>query len=158
MDDLLTTARSSEKAVQLLREVYALLASGGFLMAKWTSNRLEVLETIRASFLAPQLHEIDLHEEDLPSQKALGLVWDTNADQLRIKVVIPGHPWTRRGLLSVLASVYDPLGVVGPFMLLAKLLLQRLGWDSIIPNEERLLWERWLDALPRLNGLSILHC
>ena len=74
VDDLLTSVRSSEKAVQLLREVDALLASGGFQMAKWASNRPEVLETIPASFLAPQLHEIDLHEENLPSQKALGLV------------------------------------------------------------------------------------
>ena len=91
-------------------------------------------------------------------------VWfGTRTPRTCIKVVIPGHPWTRRGLLSVLASVYDPLGVVGPSTLPSKLLLQRLpkksfGWDSVIPDEGRLSWKKKLDAQPHLNGWSILRC
>ena len=70
------------------------------------------------------------------------------------------HPRTRRGLLSVLASVYDPFGIVGPYTLPAKLILQQLakaelGWDVDIPDEAKSTWNAWLNALPNLDGLSI---
>ena len=46
-------------------------------------------------------------------------------------------PSTRRGILSIVSSVYDPLGFVAPFIWTAKMILQRLcrkniGWDDEI--------------------------
>ena len=47
---------------------------------------------------------------------------------------------TRRGLLSIISSVYDPLGLVAPFLLQGRLLNQdlrraNLGWDEVIPEK-----------------------
>ena len=46
----------------------------------------------------------------------------------------------RRGILSIVSLVYDPLGFVAPCILSAKLILQdlchqRLDWDDKIPDE-----------------------
>ena len=67
------------------------------------------------------------------------------------------HPCTRRGLLSLIMSIFDPLGIISPFLLPLKLLLQRLtksglGWDAKIPEAEKLTWEKFLRALPKLAG------
>ena len=160
VDDLLISVPDSKAAVCLLTELNDLLASGGFQLAKYVSNRREVLEAVPPDLLAPQLHQVDLHEDDLPSHKALGLVWNPDDDLLCIKVTGSSHPFTRRVLLSLMASIYDPLGMVGLYMLPAKLILQRLtiqglDWDSEISESDRLEWERWLNALPCLDQISM---
>ena len=98
----------SDKAVHLLSELTNLLASGGFQLAKQSSNCREVLETVPVDLLASQRSEIELYGDNLPSHKTLGLVWDPNKDRLCIKVEFGGHPFTRRGLLLILASICDP--------------------------------------------------
>ena len=158
-DDLLTSFQNSEQAVQLQREVGG-LKSVGFQMTKYASNCAEVLDAIPNEFLAPQLNKIDFHDEELSSYKTLDLAWDSNSDTLHIKVAVGSHPLTRRGLLSVVASIFDLLGVMDPFMLPAKLLLrvlakQGLDWDIVIPNVKRLAWQKWPRAQPCLNGLVI---
>ena len=72
-------------------------------------------------------------------------------------------PFTRRGLLSMTASVYDPLGFVAPVILEEKLLLQDLckqkaNLDSVISEEERVRCSRWLEELPYLSELKIPRC
>ena len=160
VDDLLISVEDSTQAVQLVDELSDLLASGGFQLTKYASNSREVLEAIPTELLSPQLHEVNLYEEEIPMHKTLGQAWDPDNDQLRIKVAVGSHPLTRRRLLSVLPSVYDPLEMVGPYMLPAKLLLQKLAkqeldWDTVISDADRLTLEKWLRALPCLNGLSV---
>ena len=58
----------------------------------------------------------------------------------------------RRGILSIMSSLFDPLGFIAPFIMKAKLLLQelcrkRLGWDSAINEQERVQWLHWLEDL-----------
>ena len=149
VDDLLTSVGTSNEAVQLISELDSVLSSGGFTLSKYASNRPEVLETLPSERLAPQLQDIDFHAIDLPTHKTLGLIWHASSDQFRVKVAVAKHSTTRRGLLSVLASVYDPLGIVGPFTLPAKILLQRLArakldWDVEIPREAKSTWDHRL--------------
>ena len=160
VDDLLMSVRTSEQATQLVTELDSVLGSGGFTLAKYASNRPEVLETLPADRLALPFQDVYLHGGDLPTHKTLGLIWDASTDQFRVKIAIADHPLTRRGLLSVLASVYDPLGIAGPYTLPAKILIQRLtkqdlGWDVEISDDAKSDWKRWLNDLPLLDGLAI---
>ena len=160
VDDLLVSLQTCNQAVQLMKELDILLGSGGFKLTKYVSNCPEVLATLPTDQLTPQLQDVDLHNEEFPSHKTLGLIWHPSTDQFCVKVAIADHPLTRRGLLSVVASVYDPLGIVGPYTLPAKLLLQQLakqdhGWDVEIPEDAKIAWNVWLNALPKLDGLSI---
>jgi hypothetical protein len=73
------------------------------------------------------------------------------------------RPITRRGILSVVSSVYDPLGLASPFILPAKILLQdlcrkSLDWNDEIPSGYKLIWQKWLDNLPKLAEFSIPRC
>ena len=62
---------------------------------------------------------------------------------------------TRRGILSTVAPVYDPLGFLAPFVLTGKQLLQEMckqgaGWDDPLTEELQSRWERWTEDLPGL--------
>ncbi|XP_064639531.1 uncharacterized protein LOC135495055 [Lineus longissimus] len=72
-------------------------------------------------------------------------------------------PLTRRGLLSVISSVYDPLGLVSPFVLKGKKILKNLCetgavWDAPTPDDIRREWERWIADLKDLADVSIPRC
>ena len=73
------------------------------------------------------------------------------------------QPPTRRGILSTVASVYDPLGFVAPFVLNGKRVLQEMcrqgtGWDDQLTDALRRRWERWRADLLHLQGSSIPRC
>ena len=79
-------------------------------------------------------------------QNMLGMTWNTDSDTLHFKFSkkFPENlqDWkpTKRSFMSALASIYDPLGLVGPLVVGSKVFLQNLwaqglGWDEIIPVE-----------------------
>jgi len=72
-------------------------------------------------------------------------------------------PLTRRGILSTVNPVYDPLGFATPFLLRGKKILQLLckaniGWDDVIPDELRMQWEMWRSELPLLEIVEVPRC
>ena len=72
-------------------------------------------------------------------------------------------PITRRGIVSIVSAVYDPLGFVAPFILQAKRLLQdlcrkSLGWDDLVSNEELARWQNRLSDLTKLESLRVERC
>ena len=66
------------------------------------------------------MKELDLESDMLPTERALGMSWLVETDALSFKVIIKEKPCTRRGILSVVSSVYDPLGMAAPFVLPAR--------------------------------------
>ena len=63
----------------------------------------------------------------LPIEQALGVTWDVESDTFGFKISVKDRPATRRGILSVVSSIYDPLGFAAPFTLPAKASLQDLS-------------------------------
>ena len=67
---------------------------------------------------------------------------------------------TKRALLSLVASVFDPVGWLSPFVLRGKLLVQRiwakeLRWDDDVPDEVRLLLSTWCEEAQALQRTSL---
>ena len=72
-------------------------------------------------------------------------------------------PLSRRGILSTVSSMFDPLGLVSPFILVEKQILQELcgdgvGWDDEVPDKLRPKWEEWRTELPALERLRVARC
>ncbi|XP_042243338.1 uncharacterized protein LOC121880250 [Homarus americanus] len=106
------------------RQLGHLLSLGGFKLTKWISNDKEVLNTIPFESRHAGLKEVNLGCEDLPTERALGVMWDLKGDQFAAKVQFPTRSATKWGLLPVVSSVYDPLGFICPFTIKAKLIFQ----------------------------------
>ena len=163
IDDCLKSVESSERAVYLAVQLSNLLAKGGFRLTKWLCNRPEVLESIPKDERAPSVLDLDLDKDKLPLQRALGLKWDMESDKFTFAVVLKDKPSTRRGILSLTSSIYDPLGFLVPIILPAKKLLQdlckqKLGWDDPVSKVESQRWEIWKEKLPSLAGMGVNRC
>ena len=73
------------------------------------------------------------------------------------------QPLTQRGILSTISSVYDPLVIAAPFLLVGKQILQglcrtKLSWDEEVSEEFRIRWENWKSQLPALEHFSMERC
>ena len=160
VDDCLKAVRSAEQATHLYEELTEMCLKGGFHLNKWISNDRTVLAAIPEEDRAKDVRTLDLSKEKLPMERALGAQWDVEKDVFTFSMTTKVHQTTRRGILSIVCSIYDPLGFLAPVVLVAKQILQslcklKLSWDEKIPPDIAQTWERWLSSLQLLNTFSI---
>ena len=161
VDDCLKSTTHEITAIKLANDLRKMLSNRGFRLTKWLSNSRTVLYSVPESERSPNVSSFEF--DDLPCERALGIRWNVEADCIEFKVKIKEKPETRRGILSVVSSRFDPLGLVTPVTLKAKLILQNLcrikaSWDKEIPAKERKEWRQWLQELPYLNAIKISRC
>ncbi|XP_077986269.1 uncharacterized protein LOC144440764 [Glandiceps talaboti] len=154
VDDMLKSMSTNEQGVSLSRDLTKICKQGGFRLTKWISNHQPVLESIPEEERAKEMKNLDLDQDNLPMERALGMCWDVETDKFGFLIQIKDKPVTRQGILSVVSSVYDPLGIVAPAVLPPKMILQdlckqKLGWDEQIPAKQQKKWEKWLEDLPK---------
>ncbi|XP_025763461.1 uncharacterized protein LOC112847046 isoform X2 [Oreochromis niloticus] len=163
VDDCLKAVSSEEEAIQLYHTLRAVCQRGGFRLTKWISNSRAVLSAIPEEERASEVKDLDLDQDKLPIERALGVQWCIQSDSFRFKIVMPDRAPTRRNLLSIVSSVYDPLGILSPVTLQAKKILQELcrrkvGWDVIIPADLAHRWLKWKTQLHQLENISVPRC
>ncbi|KAK3737845.1 hypothetical protein QZH41_004783 [Actinostola sp. cb2023] len=163
VDDGLKSVKTADAAKSLIKNCQAICAKGGLRLHKFTSNSKEVIQAIAQEDRAKGLQDLDLRCDPLPIERTLGVMWCVETDSFQFRIVIQDHPLTRRGVLSTVSSVYDPLGFVSPLILVGKQILQSLcresvDWDDPIPDELLPRWERWRRELHVLEQLRIQRC
>jgi hypothetical protein len=152
------------KAIELVKDLCNLLGKGGFRLTKFTSNIKAVLESIPPQDRAKNVRMLDLTTcASLPTERALGCRWDTELDTLGVKIRQRDPVFTKRGLLKITSSIYDPFGFVGPFVLEAKKIFQdecraNKGWDDDLSTKNVQRWKKWLADLPRLEKFQVPRC
>ena len=122
VDNLLKSLDNEKEAIKLIKNVKAICASGDFKLTKFLSNSKQVLQSIDEADRRQGVKDKDLMG-DLPAERALGVLWDTETDKFGFRVTLKQKSWTRRGLLSVISSVYDLLGFATPLLLHGKVLI-----------------------------------
>ena len=77
-----------------------------------------------------QVKDLELDYDILPIERALGVEWCINSDSFQFKLDFKRQPLTRRRIISMVTSIYDPVDFVVPFILKTKLILQRflMNW------------------------------
>lgn len=163
VDDGVTSTASIKEAIQLATEAQTLCATGGLRLHKFVSNEKAVLESIPQSEHASPKQDCDLVFNDSNLERALGIRWHIDSDTLRFRLLTSEQPATRRGILSTVASLYDPLGLVSPFVLTGKRVLQEtckqgMGWDEPLPSELKPVWDGLKNDLVNLGKISIPRC
>ena len=161
VDDVFKSVPRTQQAVRLTSDLTKLLKEGGFRLTKFASNSREVLQSIPPDLRANPL--LDLNLDQLPLERALGVYWDAQSDTFKFQAVQAGKPSTKHGVLSVVSSVFDPLGFLSPFVFSAKILLQdlwrdKIPWDQEITEPYLSQWQRWMEELPHVITINIPRC
>lgn len=163
VDDCLTSVHTEEEALHMVKDLTAVCSKGGFQLSKWMSNSRKVLASIPEEHLSKSTKDLNLDKDNLPVERALGLHWCVESDAFMFKIAVSERPYTRRGILSVVSSIYDPLGFLSPLILPSKLLLQELckrniGWDDEMPQILACQWSKWLQDLKRVVMVKVDRC
>jgi len=163
VDDCLKSVSTEDEAILLIEEHTAVCQRGGFPLSKWITNSRKVLSSIPEADRAKEVKELNLDRDRLPTERALGVQWCVEDDNFTFNVVIKPQPHTRRGILSMVSSIYDPIGFLAPFTLPAKLLLQELcrinyGWDEEIPKMYSEQWIKWKLNLQKITEFKVKRC
>lgn len=142
----------------MVEESRALCRTGNLHLHKFVSNK-DVIAAIPPEERA-QTKDLDIALGELNIERARGGQWCIEADEFQFRIIVKQNPLTRRGVQPMVASVYNPLGFVAPFILVGKQILQalcrdKIGWDEDLLQHILPQWESWLRDLPRLAALKI---
>lgn len=125
VDDLLSGSNDLNEAKKLTIDLTNMLERGGFTLHKWCSNAIEIISHV----------PIELREKINSSQyssnesiKTLGLLWQPVEDQFSFTVNVEQDlkPITKRFVVSAIAKLFDPLGLLSPIMIAFKTFVQQL--------------------------------
>ena len=162
VDDFLGSYEKEDTARKVRVELTELLKKGGFELVKWNSNRPKVLESGEERDEDKEIKETDPQTETI--EKVLGVKYSFGKDKFFFeakKEKLNVEVKTKRGMLKALASMYDPLGIVSPYILEGKLLLsgvmkdKKLGWDNLIGKDTKKNFEKFLKGVEALSQYTI---
>jgi len=157
MDDVLSGADTIEGTIKLQRQLFLLLKRGQFHLRKWRSNDPRILKHLAAQCKTDEALVIDKDD----ALKTLGLLWNAKSDSLQYRVELGEMRLaTKRIVLSRIAQVFDPLGLLAPVLINGRIIMQRLWtseleWDQHIPPELSIAWKEHYQSLTDINALQI---
>ncbi|XP_073432940.1 uncharacterized protein [Dendrobates tinctorius] len=163
VDDGLKSLPTSEEAIDLLSRTQEMLSTSNLRLHKIISNSQEVMSTFPSEDHAMNLKDLNLVSDVPPTQRSHGLRWDIKQDTFTIQVSPCDKPFTKRGVLSVINSIYDPLGFVASITIQGKILLRQLtaentDWDAPLLTQKQQRWETWKKSLKFLEQLQVPRC
>lgn len=172
VDDYVASFSSAEDASRITADVVEVHRRGGFELRGFVSNSRRTLELLGANTGSGDDDAISMQLEPNDDEKVLGMCWNTSADafQFQTKFVrVPPEVMdgsrtpTKREILSVSMSLFDPYGLIADFALESKLILQdlwRIGldWDEPVSNDLAERWENWRKEVERTKLLQVPRC
>lgn len=158
VDDYLGGADTVEDTIKLMRDIDTLLKRGGFVLRKWKTSNKRVIK----DFGAIDGIEVDIKLQDDDQSSVLGLKWNVTLDAFCFIVNAEkfNRHTTKRIMLSEVARLFDPIGLLSPVTIVGKIIIQRLwqlqcAWDEQVPTHLQQQWSQLQAQLVRLNELKI---
>ncbi|GFV71908.1 DUF5641 domain-containing protein [Trichonephila clavipes] len=164
VDDWITGQDTREEALFMSRHAKNIMKEAGMEMRKWISNDTVLM----AQWVA---EGFDTYPMDASIRlgtnktKVLGMAWQTLDDCLTLDTkglleFVSINENTKRFMLQTIGKIFDPLGLLSPFTIRIKCLIQELWikkitWDEILPPKLKEKWLIWCKELPLLDNLRI---
>ncbi|XP_065188299.1 uncharacterized protein LOC135819075 [Sycon ciliatum] len=162
MDDSMDSVEDEDQAVELYHQLSKLWKLAGMHARKWVSNSSKLLAVIPAEDRAKQ---VDLSSGTLPTTKTLGVLWRADDDAFTFKCKPPPSAAcvTKRQFLRNMATLFDPLGFVTPFIMSARVLFQDVwiagtDWDEHLAEDVQLRAQQWYSGLAALEAVEVPQC
>lgn len=169
VDDLLDSFDSEDEALEISRQIHFIHEEGGFLIRNWISNSRQVANEMNRR-ATNELIDLNMNvSEETSTEKVLGMFWSTITDQFLFKLNVKSVDAaiinklrlpTKREMLKIMMSQFDPLGILSPIIIHAKIIMQYVWksgveWDEKIPGHLQEKWFSWLDSLERIQMVRV---
>jgi len=162
MDDSMDSVDNDKQAIELYEELKGLWGKAGMVAHKWMSNSKNVMEHIP---VVDRALKVDLTKDELPKIKTLGVLWEAENDNFKFEIneVDTDKQMTKREYLRKIATMFDPLGLLAPYILRAKLIMQDIwlsgiDWDQRIESETMTKVAHWFEELPEVEQIRVPRC
>ncbi|XP_050061681.1 uncharacterized protein LOC126551703 [Aphis gossypii] len=159
VDDILTGANTEKNVLEYQSQLINLCSLAKFELRKWANNNSTILQAVptECQAMSPAILYNDTDDFGL---KILGLKWDPRADVFSFNTKPSSTIPKKRSVLSDIARVFDPLGLLSPITFWTKHVMQQLWttgitWDDNIPTDIAALWTRYQSELKSIVSISI---
>lgn len=170
VDDLLDSVDTPQEAIKLIADVSYIHCQAGFNIRNWISNDKLVMNSLPKAN-SKGVKCLNLKEEK-QIEKVLGVFWEHHEDVITFKIsmwlresdIFAGIKTpTKREMLRLVMSIYDPLGLIGHVIMYVKVLMKEvwrsnIDWDDQIPPELTTKWTQWVTILPDIQNIKIPRC
>ncbi|XP_075150621.1 uncharacterized protein LOC142224719 [Haematobia irritans] len=170
VDDFVASFQTEDEAIKISQQVVKIHSMAGFELRGFISNS-QNLEEIMNGQSSPSMEEVNMEKQILTS-KILGMYWNKSRDVFEFKtkfhslpqeVLVGERPPTKRELLKITMSVFDPYGLIADFLLYSKTLVQetwkfKIDWDDPIPNHIYNKWDMWWKEFKNIECFHIKRC
>ncbi|XP_065082921.1 uncharacterized protein LOC135705239 [Ochlerotatus camptorhynchus] len=150
VDDYLDSTFTVGEAIQWASEVAFIHSKAGFTLRKWVSNSPEFLQHFGEQADDQMIHILCNKTNGM--ERILGMSWNTDRK-------LP----SKRTLLSIVMSFFDPLGLWALYTVFGKMIIQDLWrngcqWDETIDDKLVKKWFNWTALLPQVQAMEIPRC
>ena len=134
---------------------------GGFNLKKFHSIKKEVIDCLPAQNVNQPTVKFNKNGGNI--QWTLGIHWNISGDNFFFLCKIIDSTLTKQGVLSAVSTIFDPIGLLAPFILKVKQLIQsmwrlKIGWDDKLPPLQAECWGKWLKSLFNINQVHVPRC
>ena len=111
VDEGLTSTPSVSEAITLIKDTQEVLSTANIRLQNVVSNFVDVMESFSAESRIDSLRDFNLQVNPIPFQRSLGVHWDIIKDAFTFSISLPDKPFTRRGVVAIVTSIYDLLTI-----------------------------------------------
>ncbi|XP_062712088.1 uncharacterized protein LOC134289722 [Aedes albopictus] len=169
MDDYYDSLNTPDEAGMRALQVREVHARAGFEMRNWVSNSPKVLEILGETV---EMKSLPITADKQTAERVLGMTWEPTEDVFLFSVDLHEHLMdyvlrnrrpTKRTALRCIMSFFDPLGLLSPYLIHGKVIMQDLwragiDWDTEVGESEFAKWTEWTKILPKLNSIKVPRC
>ncbi|XP_055644239.1 uncharacterized protein LOC129780226 [Toxorhynchites rutilus septentrionalis] len=170
VDDYLASFSSVEEAAKVASDVRYIHGKAGFNLHNWRSNSSILLQKL-GEIQQEAVKQLNLVEGG-NTERVLGMLWSPTTDELsfstqmndemQILIRTDTRP-TKRQVLRCVMTLFDPLGLLSPFIIHGKVLIQDLwregtDWDEKVSDAVYVKWQRWIKMIEYISDIRIPRC
>ncbi|XP_050746081.1 uncharacterized protein LOC108027240 [Drosophila biarmipes] len=161
VDDIPTGCDNIKDLIALKDELILLLSEAQFKLRKWSSNCYALLKSLPKEICEYPPEDLE-EDRSIRFVKVLGLCWEPKPDYIFFKLETPAFTTalTKRILLSELAKIYDPLGLLSPTVVFLKILFQdswlsSVDWNEVLPQQICTRWQQFASEMHLLETCRV---
>ena len=172
MDDIIDSVSNEQKASKRTEEIEEVLGSGNFKIKEWTITGIKKEDNNMTKDQENLKALTELPVNNTTTEKVLGMKWDFQKDNIMYDIkkhhmkpdnitnYVNTEYISKRQILAIVNGIYDPLGLISPFTVKAKILMRRIwahktiDWDDPIPESLKKEWESFFNEICMLQSLN----